>query len=114
MKIVKISRIIGFIIAALFLVFFAMMLIGEEIANIKSFQLPGELIIPVILWCLCAIALVLSIWKPRLGGWLLIASGIAWFCFMIITVGFDDIWIALLFGLIFIVSGVLFLPWRKS
>ena len=114
MKKIKISRIIGFIIATLFLLFFAMMMLGEEWSSIKVFELPRELIIPIILWFICAIALGFSFKYPQLCGWTLIAAGLIWFIYMIITVGFDDIGIALFFGLVLGVPGVLFLPWIRK
>ncbi len=114
MKLKKICRISGFLIAMVFLVFFAIMLIGEEIQNIKKFTLPKELIIPIILGLVCFTALMFSFKNPNLSGWVLIASGLAWFVYMLIVVGFDNIGVALLFGLVFIVSGVLFLPWQKN
>ncbi len=114
MKLKKVCRISGFMIAMVFLVFFAIMLIGEEFQNIKKFTLPKELIIPIILSLICFVALMFSFKKPRLSGWVLIASGLAGFVYMLVVVGFDNIGVALLFGLVFTVSGVLFLPWQKN
>ena len=110
----KICRISGFLIALIFLVFFSFMLISEEFENIKNFSLPKGAIIHIILSLICFAALILSIKKQNLGGWILIISGIAWFIFMLVTNGIDNIGIALLFGLVFTVSGVLFLPWQKK
>ena len=110
----KTSRIIGFIIAMTFLLFFIIMLVGEEFQNIKNFNLPKELIIPIALTLVCFAALILSFKTPNKCGWILIVSGLAWFIYVLITYGPGELGVALLFGLVFIVSGVLFLPWEKN
>lgn len=114
MKFKKTSRILGFVIAMTFLLFFIIMLIGEEFQNIRKLTLPKELIIPIILSLICFVVLIMSFKKPRLSGWVLIASGLVWFIYMLTVNGFEDIGVALLFGLVFTVSGVLFLPWQKN
>ena len=114
MKPKKFNKIIGFIIAFTFLIFFTFMIISEEFQNIKNFTLSKELILPIILSLVCFIALILSFRKPKLCGWILISSGLIWFVYMLLMYGFDDIGVALLFGLVFIVSGVLFFPWQKN
>lgn len=114
MKFKKICRISGFLIAMTFLLFFVFMLIGEEFQNIKNLSLPKELIIPIILSLVCFAALIISFKKPKFSGWILIASGFAWFIYMMISSDSEDVGAALLFGLVFIVSGVLFFPWQKK
>lgn len=113
MKIRKTSRILGFIIASLFLLIFLVVVIGGQFNKFISRGLPKELIFPVVLVLLCIIVLVFSFKKPQLCGWILLSSGLIWIPYMLIVYGVNDIG-ALLFGFAFIISGLLFLPWLKN
>jgi len=113
MKIKRTSRILGFIIASLFLIIFGIVVIGFQFQNLKSHGFPNELIIPTILVLVCLIALGLSFKKPQLCGWILLSTGLFWIPYMLFMYGVDDIG-ALLFGFAFIVSGIMFLPWQKN
>lgn len=113
MKIKKTSRILGFIIASLFLLIFMIIVIGAQLNQFISRGMPKELILPVILVLLCVVAVIFSFKKPHLCGWILISSGIIWIPYMLLMYGVNDIG-ALLFGFAFIVSGLLYLPWLKN
>ncbi len=113
MKTKRFSRIMGFIVALLFLMIFSVVVIGSQFQNFKKHGFPYELIIPAILVLICIIALVFSFKNPKLSGWILMSAGLVWVPYMLIMYGTGDAG-ALLFGLAFILSGVLFLPWAKN
>lgn len=99
-----ISRIISIVFLAIFLMFF----IGETAAEkIPISQYPKELWGIIIIFIVIIVGFFVSISSKKLGGKIMAAAGTAAGLYIVLLGGLGDICPALIYGLPFIISGLL-------
>jgi hypothetical protein len=98
---------LGFLPAAFFLTF----LIGEGLAEL----IDGKLnVLPILVMMLFAVSGYILAWKrPRNGGIIMVAGGLIMGIYLIITGGFTEWDIAVIYSFPFIVPGILFMALRR-
>ena len=101
-----ISRIISIFFLAIFLMFF----IGETAAEkIPISQLPKELWFMIVIFIVIIVGFIVSISNKKLGGKIMAAAGTTAGLYVIFLGGLKDIYIALIYSLPFVISGLLLL-----
>lgn len=107
------GRVVGFIFSAFFMLF----LVGEGIPGIleHGLQNSGWILLYILLLLGTVAGYVISYFRGKTGGLVMICGGCAMAAFQLATGGMNDFRIALLFGLPFLVSGLAALTcWKKK
>jgi hypothetical protein len=112
----KFLRITSRILFVLVFAFFATFFVGEGLLSgeLKETGMPMELLIMVISFLIMLIGFITSFKSAKFGGILVFAGGIFNAAYMIIRGGLSDIDAALIFGLPFIIIGLLIITTEKK
>ena len=105
----KFLRITGKILFVLIFGFFTSFFIGEGIfsGEIKEYGIPIELMIVVVSFLVMLLGFIVSFKKSKLGGLIILLGGLFNAAYMIIRGGIGDLDAAGIFGLPFIVIGLI-------
>ncbi len=105
---IDMKKIISRIISIFFLAFFIIFFIGETAAEkIPIYQYPKELWGIIIIFIVIIIGFFTSISSKKLGGIIMACAGAAAGLYIILLGGLGDAYTALIYGLPFIISGLL-------
>lgn len=109
-------RIIGRILFVLVFVFFATFFIGEGISSgeIKESGIPMELLIISISFLVMLLGFFISFKDQKFGGVIILAGGVFNAAYMIFRGGIDDFDAAAVFGLPFIILGLIIMSTEKK
>lgn len=112
----KFLRIAGKILFVLIFAFFATFFIGEGIltGEIKESGIPFELLIIVVSFLFMLFGFLVSFKNPKFGGVIILAGGLFNAAYMIIRGGIGDIDAAIIFGLPFIIIGIIIISTEEK
>ena len=112
----KVLRIAAKIFFVLAFGFFATFFIGEGILSgeLKETGIPTELLIMVVSFLIMLIGFIFSFRDPKVGGLVILAGGIFNAAYMIFRGGIGDFDAAAIFGLPFIIVGVIIMTTEKK
>jgi hypothetical protein len=107
----SIIRILALVLGFLPTLFFLTFLIGEGLAELIDGKLS---VLPILALMLFTVSGYILAWKrPRNGGIIMVAGGLIMGIYLIITGGFSEWDIALIYSFPFIVPGILFMALRR-
>lgn len=112
----KFLRITGKILFVLIFAFFASFFIGEGILSgeIKEAGIPIELMIIVVSFLVMFFGFIVSFKNPKLGGLIILLGGLFNAAYMIIRGGIGDLDAAGIFGLPFIIIGIIIMNTKEK